>query len=64
MFLAPVAAPGGNRGTPPEHKVCRGERMGMDSRKNLKFSLNVFQIFIKIFLKSFKNFLKAFKIFT
>ena len=40
MFLTPVAAPGGNRGTPPEHKVCRGERMRIDSRKNLKFSLN------------------------
>ena len=36
MFLAPVAAPGGNRGTPSEHKVCRGERMRIDCRKNLK----------------------------
>ena len=43
MFIAPVAAPGGgDRGTPPEHKVCRGERMRIDCKKNLKFSLNFY----------------------
>ena len=63
MFLAPVAAPGGTGGTPPEHKVFRAERMRIDCRKNLKF-LKFFQILIKIFLKTFKIFLKAFKIFN
>ena len=65
MFLAPVAAPGGKLGKapPPEHKVCRGERMRIDWRKIFKFSLN-FSNFLKIFLNTFKNFLKAFKIFN
>ena len=66
MFLAPVAAPGegGTGGTPPplEQKGYRAERMRIDCRKNLKFSLN-FSKFFKIFLKPFKNFLKTFKIF-
>ena len=64
MFLAPVAAPGGNRGTPPEHKVCRGERMRIDCRKKFQILVKFFQIFIKTFLKTFKNFLKAINIFN
>ena len=49
MFLAPVAAPGGNQGTPPppEHKVCRDERMRIDCKKNLKFSLNFSKFLLK-----------------
>ena len=47
MFLAKVAAPGGIGGTPPEHKDFRAERMRIDCRKNLKFSLK--------FSKFFKN---------
>ena len=65
MFLAPVAAPGGKPGKrPPEHKVCRAERMRIQCRKKFKIFVQFFQIFIKIFLKTFKNFLKAFKSFN
>ena len=54
MFLAPVTAPGGKRGerAPNTLKVFRAERMKIDCRKNLNF-FKFFQIFIKIFLKTF-----------
>ena len=66
MFLAPVAAPGGKWGTPPEHKVFRPERMRIDCRKNLKFLLNFSKFLLKFsrfllkFLKNFQKFLKSF----
>ena len=48
MFLAPVAAPEGKPGErPPEHKVVRAERMRIDFRKNLKFSLNFSTFLLK-----------------
>ena len=47
MFLTPVAAPGGKPGKRPQHKVCRAERMRIDYRKNLKFSLNVSKFLLK-----------------
>ena len=49
MFLAPVAAPrGGTEVTPTlEHIVCRVERMRIDCRKNLKFTLNFSKFLLK-----------------
>ena len=53
MFLAPVAARGGDSGErPPEHKFFRAERMRIDCRKNFKISL----YFSKFFLNFLKNF--------
>ena len=52
--LNPSSGSRGKQGTPPEHKVCRGERMRIDSRKNLKCSLNFSKFLLKFSQKLLK----------
>ena len=51
--LSPSSGSRGKTGErpPPEHKVCRGERMRIDWRKNFKFSLNFSKFLLKSSLK-------------
>ena len=61
MFLAPVAAPEGKPGgRPPNIKFLELREWESIVGKISNFR----NIFIKIFLKTFKNFLKAFIIFN